>query len=56
MFKIEAFRSDWLKKGILLVFGVFFMAVFAAFVLQYVDTVRHDPEAMSKIREALKKR
>lgn len=56
IFSIDSYRSDWLKKGILLVFGVFFMAIFAAFVLQYIDTVRNDPESMAKIREALKKR
>jgi uncharacterized ion transporter superfamily protein YfcC len=49
-------RSDVLKKAIILVFGVFFMAVFAAFVLQYVDTVKKDPESMDKLREALDKR
>jgi len=52
---IEMFRKDVLKKAIILVFGVFFMAVFAAFVLQYVETVKKDPESMNKIRDALAK-
>lgn len=52
---VEAIRSDLLKKCVLLVFGLFFMAVFGAFVLNYVDTVKRDPEAMGKIRSALKK-
>ena len=52
---VEAIRADLLKKCVLLVFGVFFLAVFGAFVLNYVDTVKRDPEAMGKIRSALKK-
>jgi len=53
---IRNFRSSVLKKGIILVFGVFFMAVFAAFVLQYVDNVRKDPESMAKLRDAMHKK
>ncbi len=53
---IDAMRTDVRKKAIILVFGVFFMAVFAAFVLHYVDTVRKDSESMDKLREALVKR
>jgi len=53
---LAAIQKDVLKKAIILVFGVFFMAVFAAFVLQYADTVRKDPESMDKLRDALKKR
>jgi len=52
---MEAIQSDILKKCIILIFGVFFMSVFAAFVLQYVDTVKKDPESMGKIQDALKK-
>lgn len=52
---ILVIRKDILKKGILLVLGVFFMSVFAAFVLHYIDSVRKDPESMEKIREALGK-
>jgi len=52
---IQAIRKDVLKKCVLLVFGVFFLSVFAAFVLQYVDTVKKDPESMGKIQDALKK-
>ena len=33
---VEAIRADLLKKCVLLVFGVFFLAVFGAFVLNYV--------------------
>jgi len=53
---LEAIQNNILKKAIILVFGVFFMAVFAAFVLQYVDTVKKDPESMNKLRDALSKR
>ncbi len=53
---VEVIRADLLKKCVLLVFGVFFLAVFGAFVLNYVDTVKRDPEAMGKIRSALKRR
>ena len=52
---VEAIRADLLKKCVLLVFGVFFLAVFGAFALNYVDTVKRDPEAMGKIRSALDK-
>jgi len=52
---IQAIRRDVLKKCIILVFGVFFLSVFAAFVLQYIDTVKKDPESMGKIQDALKK-
>ncbi|HPG87890.1 MAG TPA: hypothetical protein PLQ29_14430, partial [Spirochaetales bacterium] len=52
---VEVIRADLLKKCVLLVFGVFFLAVFGAFVLNYVDTVKRDPEAMGKIRSALKR-
>lgn len=52
---IDTFRKDIVKKAIILVFGVFFMSVFAAFVLQYVDTVKKDPESMSKLQDALGK-
>lgn len=48
-----AIQRDVLKKAIILVFGVFFMAVFAAFVLQAIDTVKKDPESMKKIHDAL---
>lgn len=52
-FSIDEFRADTLKKGVLLVFGVFFMAVFGAFVLQYIESVKKDPAAMAKIRDAM---
>ena len=50
-----AIRADLLKTCVLMVFGVFFLAVFGAFALNYVDTVKRDPEAMGKIRSALDK-
>jgi len=52
---LAAIQKDVLKKAIILVFGVFFMAMFAAFVLQYIETVKKDPESMNKIRDALRK-
>lgn len=53
---LAAIRKDVLKKVIILVFGVLFMAVFVAFVLQYVDSVKKDPESMRKIQNALRER
>lgn len=50
---IEAIRKDTFKKAVLLVFGVFFMSLFAAFVVQYVDSVKKDPQAMAKIKDAM---
>jgi hypothetical protein len=52
---INTFRKDAITKAIILVFAVFFMAVLAAFVLQFVESVKNDPEAMEKIRDALEK-
>jgi hypothetical protein len=52
---INTFRKDAITKAIILVFAVFFMAVLAAFVQQFVESVKNDPEAMEKIRAALEK-
>jgi len=53
---IEELRKDTIKKAIIAVFGVFFLAVFAAFVLHYVETVKKDPEAMTKLKAAVGRR
>jgi len=52
---LSALQNDIFKKVIILEFGVFFMAVFAAFMLQYIETVREDPDSIEKLRNALKK-
>ncbi|GEM_PF-6254597 len=49
----DAFK-DAVKTSIIIVFAVFFMSVFLAFVLEYVARVREDAESMTKIRQALK--
>lgn len=51
----EVFKQGVVTKAIVLVFAVFFMAVFAAFVLQFVESVKKDPESMGKIRDAMAK-
>ena len=53
---IQAIRRDFIKKGALAVFAVFFMTVLLAFVLQYVDAIKKDPESMTKLKDALTKR
>lgn len=49
---VEAIRADLLKTCVLMVFGVFFLAVFGAFVLNYVDTIKKDAIAMRKLLNA----
>jgi len=44
-----------IKTGMVVAFAVFFMAVFLAFILEYVERIRKDPESMGKIRLALRK-
>lgn len=56
VFRIEPYRDEWMKRGLILIFGVFFMSFLAAFSLQYVDSVKKDPLAMAKIDEALNRR
>lgn len=43
------------KKTALVAFAVLFCSVFLAFVLEYVERVKNDPEASAKIRKALGK-
>ncbi len=38
------------KLCILVTFGAFFMSIFAAFILEYIETVRNDEKAMAKLR------
>jgi hypothetical protein len=52
---LEVFQKEAPTKAIILVFAVFFLSVFAAFVLQFVESVKKDPESMEKIRDALAK-
>ncbi|WP_156789641.1 hypothetical protein [Gracilinema caldarium] len=39
--------------GLIITFGALFLAMFIAFVLEWIESIRKDPEAMAKIREAL---
>jgi hypothetical protein len=41
------------KVGVLVVFGSAFLAVFLAFVLEYIDHLKNDPESRAKIEAAL---
>ncbi len=52
---IKTFQEDAPTKAIILVLAVFILSVFAAFVLQYVESVKKDPKSMSKIRDAMAK-
>lgn len=52
---IESVRKSTVKKAVILVFAVFFMSIFAAFILNAIDNIKKDEEAMKKIKEALKK-
>jgi|GEM_PF-2155694 len=52
----KAIQRDIQKKGLILIFCVFFLAILIAFIMQYVENVKADPAAMEKLRLALKKR
>ncbi len=52
---IPEIRKSIAKKGIILIFAVFFLSVFAAFILNAIENVKKDPATMEKIREALGK-
>lgn len=44
------------SKAVLLVMAVFLVTIIAAFILEYVDRIKSDPEAMAKINQALGKK
>lgn len=52
---LASIRGDVFSKCALLMLAAFFLAIFAAFVLHYVATVKGDPDAMKKIKGALGK-
>jgi hypothetical protein len=43
------------KNAVIIVMGTFFLAVFLAFILDYIDRLKADPESSAKIRKALGK-
>lgn len=52
---IPEIRKSIAKKGIILIFAIFFLSVLAAFILNAIENVKKDPATMEKIREALGK-
>jgi hypothetical protein len=52
----EAFRGSFKIKALVLVFAVFFLSIFLAFIANAVSQVKKDPESMEKIRDALGKK
>jgi hypothetical protein len=51
--RIESFRDSFKIKAVVLVVAAFFLSIFLAFVLNAIEKVEADEEAMKKIREAL---
>jgi hypothetical protein len=51
--RIESFRNSFKIKAVVLVVAAFFLSIFLAFVLNAIEKVKADEEAMKKIREAL---
>ena len=49
---LEAPRSSKAKKLIIVVFAVFFVLVFIAFLLNAIENIKQDPEASDKIKSA----
>ncbi|GAB1431793.1 hypothetical protein MASR2M29_04180 [Spirochaetota bacterium] len=52
---IPEIRKSIAKKGIILIFAIFFLSVLAAFILNAIENIKKDPATMEKIREALGK-
>ncbi len=52
---VSEIRKSIAKKGIILIFAIFFLSVLAAFILNAIENVKKDPVTMEKIREALGK-
>lgn len=43
------------KNAVIIVFGTLFLSIFLAFVLDYIERIKADPESSAKIRKALGK-
>ena len=54
--RIQAFRSSFRVKAVVLVMAAFFLSIFLAFILNAIQNVKADEESMKKIREALGKK
>ena len=52
---LHTFRSGYLRRGVIMVFTGIFFAVFLAFILNAINSIKHDKEAMKKINAALGK-
>jgi hypothetical protein len=50
---LTTFQKEFIKKGVILVFAGFIMAVLLAFILNAIRNIKNDEEAMKKIREAM---
>lgn len=50
----EAAGREALRRGAIMVIGALFLGIFLAFVVHYAYSLRKDPLAMSKLREALR--
>lgn len=53
---IENFKGNYRKMAIIVIFAVFFLSIFLAFILNAVEQVKSNDDSMAKIREALKKK
>ncbi len=53
---IEKFKGSYKKRSIIILFAVFFLSIFLAFILQFLEQIKSNDESMAKIREALKKK
>lgn len=53
---IEKFKGNYRKMAIIVIFAVFFLSIFLAFILNAVEQVKSNDDSMAKIREALKKK
>jgi hypothetical protein len=53
---IHTYREGFKIKALVLVFAVFFLSIFLAFIANAVSQIKKDPESMEKIRDALGKK
>lgn len=51
---LGSFKSDYMKKAVIIVFAALFLSIFLAFILNAVSNIKSDEESMRKIREAWK--
>ncbi len=51
----KAIQSSYRKMAVILIFAVFFLSIFLAFILEFIENIKSDEERMAKIRKALNK-